>query len=270
MGSLARTAAPVDDAPTDSLPPTAASFWDEDSGSLQAPMQAPADTWSGQWEPAAAEPAPPTSGPHRGRTHGREPHGRSIPRPRILSSPRRGFAPRRRSTAAVLGLLAASVVVVLAVIGQTEGGTHTTGETRASASKSTRIVTAAGANLARLRATPVVRTITREPTSHHAAKTPASAARSRARAHRTRTSKLRHRHRRPAPQPTQHTSQSVHTTTPAYTPAPATTPTTSAPSSGSTASSPAASTDRSTSSSTQHQPVFGSNGSLGPGSSPDS
>jgi hypothetical protein len=264
MGSRARTAAPVDDAPGDSLPPTAASFWDEDSGSLQAPMQAPADTWSGQWEPAAAEPAPPTS-----RLHGSTPHGRSIPRPRILSSSHRGFARRRRSTAAVLGLIAAGVVVVLAVIGQTEGGANTAGKTTVSASKSARIVTATGANLARLRATPVVTQITGEPISHHAAKTTASAARSRARAHRTHASKIRHRHRRPTPQPIQSAIQPVQTT-PTYTPAPATTPATSAPTSGSTASSPSASTDRTTSSRTQHDQAFGSNGSLGPGSSPDS
>jgi len=170
----------------------------------------------------------------------------------------------------VLGLLAASLVVVLAVIGQTEGGTHTTGETTASASKSARTVTAAGVNLARLRATAVVTQTTAEPASHHAAKTAGSLTRSRARAHRTRASKLRHRRRRPTPRPTQSTSQPIHATTPTYTPAPATTPTTSAPTSGSTASSPSASTDRSTSSSTQHDPAFGSNGSLGPGSSPDS
>ena len=259
MGSRARTAAPADDAPADSLPPTAASFWDEDSGSLQAPMQAPADAWRGHWEPASAESAPSTSARRR-----------SIPRPRLPSWPRIGFAPRRRSIAAVLGLLAASVVPVLAVIGQTEGGTHNAGKTTASASKSTQIVTAAGANLARLRATPVVTQITGEPTSHHAAKTATSASRSRARARRSHASKLRHRPRRPTLQPSQSTSEPIHTTTPTYAPAPATTPTTSAPSSSGTSSSPPASTARSTTSGSQHQPAFGASGSLGPGSSPDS
>ena len=259
MGSRARTAAPADDAPADSLPPTAASFWDEDSGSLQAPMQAPADAWRGHREPASAEPSP-TSSRHR----------RSISRPRLPSSLRGGFAPRRGSTAAILSVLAACVVAVLATIGQTEGGTHNAGETTAFSSKSAQIVTAAGANLARLRATPVVTQITGEPTSHHAAKTATSASRSRARARRSHASKLRHRPRRPTLQPSQSTSQPIHTTTPTYTPAPATTPTTSAPSSSGTSSSPPASTARSTTSGSQHQPAFGASGSLGPGSSPDS
>lgn len=276
MGSRVRAAAPGDDAPADSLPPTAASFWDEDSGSLQAPMQAPADAWRGHWEPASVEPAPvetapvetapvepapPTSAPRR--------HG--IPRPRLPSSLRSGFAPRRRgSTAAILGLLAASVVVVLAVIGETEGGTHNAGQTTASASKSGQIVTAGGANVARLGATPVVTPITDEPARHYDARTATGARRSHARGHRADAAKLRLRHRRPVPRPTHSTSQAVHTTAPTYTPAPAPAPTTSTPSSSGTSSSPPASTGQSTTSSTQHQPAFGSSGSLGPGSSPDS
>lgn len=258
MGSRARTAASADDVQADSLPPTAASFWDEDSGSLQAPMQAPADAWRGEWEPASAEPAPPTSARHRRRR---------TPRPRLPSLPRSGFALGRGSTAATVGVLAACVVAVLAVIGQTEGGTRNAGETTNSSSRSARIITAAGANLARLRARPVVTQITGEPTSHHAAQTTTVGARSRARGHRTHTSKLRHRRRSPTPRPAQSTSQPVRTATPAYTPAPAATPTTSAPSASGTSSSPPASTARS---STQHQPAFGASGSLGPGSSPDS
>jgi hypothetical protein len=264
MGSRARTAARTDDAPADSLPPTADSFWGEDSGSLQAPMQAPADAWRGHWEPASADSARPTSARHRV----------SILRLRLPSLPRRGFGFGfgfgRGSAAAILSVLAACVVVVLAVIGQTEGGTRNAGKTTAASSKSARIVTAAGANLARLRATPVVTQITGEPASHHAAKTATGAARSHARWHRAHASTLRHRDRRPAPRPTRSMSHPVHTTTPNPTPAPATTPTTRAPASSGTSSSPPASTDRSTTSSTQRQSAFGASGSLGPGSSPDS
>ena len=254
MGSRTRTAETPDDTPAESLPPTAASFWDEDSGSLQAPMQAPADAWQGQWEPASPEPAA-LAGSAPARRH------RSIPRPRVPRSLSRGFAPRRqRGTVAVAGLLAACVLVVLAVIGQTERGTHNAGGKTAASSKNAAIVTATGVNRARLRAqTPVVTEIRTEPASHHAG-------RSRVHRHRTHVSARRRRHPRPAPRPTPSASQPVRTTTPTYSP----TPTTSAPSSGSTSSSPPASSARSTSSSTQHQPAFGPSGSLGPGSSPDS
>jgi hypothetical protein len=252
IGSRARSAETPDNAPPESLPPTAASFWDEDSGSLQAPMQAPADTWQGRWEPASPGPATPA-----GST---APRLRRIPRPRRPRSLRGGFAPtRRRRTAAVAGVLGACLLVVLAVIGETAGGTHNPGEKSAASSKGAAIVTATGVNRARLRAhTPVVTELRTEPASHHAR---------RAGAHRHRTHvSARHRHPRSTPRPTPSASQPVHSTTPAYTP----TPTTSTPSSGSTSSSPPASSARSTSSGSQHQPAFGQGGSLGPGSSPDS
>lgn len=250
MGSRARTAERPDDAPAESLPATAASFWDEDSGSLQAPMQAPADTWQGQWQPASAEPTAPPVGGRRGI---RRPH---LPRP--VSG---GFALRRRpGTVAVAGLVAACVLVVLAVIGQTEGSTHNARQKTASFSKKAPIVTATGVNRARLRAkTPVVTEIKQQPTSHHAV-------RSHAQKHRTHASSHTPHQTRSVRRPTPAASQPDRSTTPTYTP----TPTTSAPSSGSTSSSPPASPARSTGSGSQHQPAFGPSGSLGPGSSPDS
>jgi hypothetical protein len=255
IGSRARAAETTEDAAPESLPPTAASFWDEDSGSLQAPMQAPADAWQGQWEPAATEPAarvgPPSAGFARALI-------RTIPRPRRPRFLSGSFAPlRRRGTAAVAGVVAACLLIVLAVIGETAGDTHTAREKTAASSKSAAIVTATGVNRARLRAhTPVVTEIRTEPASHHAG---------RAGAHRHRTHvSARRRHPRSALRPTPSASQPVRTTTPADAPA----PTTSTPS-GSTSSSPA-STARSTNAGSQHQPAFGPSGSLGPGSSPDS
>jgi hypothetical protein len=252
MGSRTR-AAELDGARPESLPPTAASFWDEDSGSLQAPMQPPADTWQGQWEPAPPEPAA-LAGSASARRH------RSIPRPRVPRSLSGGFAPpRRRATAVVAGVLGACLLVVLAVIGETAGGAHNPGGKTAASSKSAAIVTATGVNRARLRAqTPVVTEIKTEPASHHVVRSPT-------RRHRTQVSIRRHRHAHSVARPTPSASQPARTTTPAYTP----TPTTTTPSSGSTSSSPPASSARSTPSS-QHQPAFGPSGSLGPGSSPDS
>ena len=246
MGSRARTAERPD-APAESLPPTAASFWDEDSGSLQAPMQAPADAWPGQWKPASAAPA--ASARHR----------QGLRRPRVPRSLSRAFSPRRRrGLAVVAGLVAASVLVVLAVIGQTESTINHARDRTASFAKKTPIVTATGVNRARLRAnTGVVTGIKLEPTSHHAVRSPA-------RKHRTHVSGHSPRHTPSARQPTRAASQPARSITP--TPA----PTPSAPSSGSTSSSPPASTARSANSSSQHQPAFGPTGSLGPGSSPDS
>jgi hypothetical protein len=255
MGSRAHAAESPDDASTDSLPPTAASFWDEDSGSLQAPMQAPADAWQGRREPAcAASAAPATSARHW-----------MVPRPRLPRFLSGGFASRRRrGTAAAAGLLSACVLVILAVIGQTEGSTHNARQNTASFSKKAPIVTATGVNRARLRAkTSVMTEIKTKPSSHHAARWPA-------RKHRTRASNRIRHHARPAPQSTPAASQPARSTTPTYTPIPTSAPSTGSPSSGSTASSPPAATARSTNSSSQHQPAFGPSGSLGPGSSPDS
>jgi hypothetical protein len=254
IGSRARAAETPDDAPPESLPPTAASFWDEDSGSLQAPMQAPADAWHGQWAPASPEPA---------TRVGSTPTGsaptliRRIPRPRRPRSLSGGFAPRRgRGTAAVAGVLGACLLVVLAVIGETAGGTHTAHEKTAASAKSAAIVTATGVNRARLRAqTPVVTEIKTEPPSHHGVRSPT-------RKDRTQLSNHRHRHGNSVARSTPSASQPARSTAPATAP----TPTTSTPSSGSTSSSPPASSARSTS---RHQPAFGPNGSLGPGSSPD-
>jgi hypothetical protein len=251
IGSRARAPETPDDAPPESLPPTAASFWDEDSGSLQAPMQAPADAWPGQWEPA--RPGPATRGGPASRL-------RRIPRPRRPRSLRRGFAPlHRRGTAAVAGVLGACLLVVLAVIGETAGGTHNHGGKPVASSKSAAIVTATGVNRARPRAqTPVVTEIKSEPPSRHAVRSPKGKARSR-------VSIRRHRHAHSVARPARSESRPVRTTS-----ASSPTPPTSTPSSGSTASSSPASSARSSSSSSQHQPAFGQSGSLGPGSSPDS
>jgi hypothetical protein len=247
IGSRAHGAETPDDVPPESLPPTAASFWDEDSGSLQAPMQAPADAWQGQWQPASPEAAAGVGPAPVRRTP------RPL-RPRSLS----GFVPlRRRRTAAVAGVLAACLLLVLAVIGETAGGTHNAREKTAAPSKSAAIVTATGVNRARLKAqTPVVTEIKTEPPSHHAVRSPTHK-------QRTHVSSSHHRHTHAVARPTPSASQPAGSTTPANGP----TPTTSTPSSGSSSSSPPASGARSTS---PHQPAFGPTGSLGPGSSPDS
>jgi hypothetical protein len=244
IGSRAHAAQPPDDTPAESMPPTAASFWDEDSGALQAPMQASADAWSGQWGPAPAE--PPTQ-PERRVGH---------------------FAPRRRAhVAAAVGILAACVAIVLSVIGQAEGGRNAGGAAVASSSTKGPIETGRGANLARLKAhTPVVTEIKRQPRSHRSAQTGEHARHSRTPADRRHASRTHHRHHaRSVPRPSHSTSEPVRT----IATTPATTPTTTAPPT-STPSSPHTSLDRSTGSTSQQQPAFGPTGSLGPGSSPDS
>jgi hypothetical protein len=119
-------------------------------------------------------------------------------------------------------------------------------------------------------------------TTHVARQRPADAQRS----HRVRSVRARHSshtHRRSRSSARKPTPARVHYQPPASSApdvpasAPQTTGATnsvssqpSAPTTNNVApSSPPASTDRSTSSSSQHQPVFGANGSLGPGSSPD-
>jgi hypothetical protein len=253
IGSGARAAQAEDDAQTDALPPTAASFWDEDSGSLQAPMQAPAD----MWQPTPAErklrPAP------RGS---RARFGWAVT----------GVLISRRRVTATVAALAAGLLLVLAVIGRSEGGTHNASDKTASAPKKAQIQTATGANRARLKAkTPVVTQMQPQPQSHRSAGAHTHAGRSHARKHRIQVTTIHRRHRtRPTPRPANSTREPVHTTTSTYTPTPASSPATSPPVTTSAPSSPSASTDRATSSSSHHQPAFGASGSLGPGSSPDS
>jgi hypothetical protein len=253
IGSGARAAQAEDDAQTDALPPTAASFWDEDSGSLQAPMQAP----PGMWQPTPAErqvqPAP-----------------RRL-RARFGWAVTGAFISRRRVTATV-AVVAAGLLLVLAVIGRSEGGTHNAGDKTASVHKKTPVHTAAGANNARVKTkTPVVTKIQPQPQSHRSARARSHAGRSRVRKHRIQVTTMHRRHRtRPTARPTNSTSEPVRATTPTYTGAPASSPATSPPPTTSAPSSPSASTDGATSSSSQHQPAFGASGSLGPGSSPDS
>jgi hypothetical protein len=131
MGSRAGTADAPADTDTASLPPTAASFWDEDSGSLQAPMQAPADAWNGQWEPVSAQPtngAGPSSQRASARGFRSLPRLPRLPLPRVPRALGSRLAPRgRRRTSAVAGILAACAVAVLAVIAATEGSGHRAG-----------------------------------------------------------------------------------------------------------------------------------------------
>jgi hypothetical protein len=233
---------------TEAFLPNASSFWDEDSGSLQAPMQAPA----GAWQPTpAARPASP------------RPRRRRLPRPRFGSSASRAFISRRRATAA-MGVLATGLLLILAVIGRTEGGTHKASNTAASISKKkTPIEPGTGVNRARPKAkTHVVTHTTHRPKSHNAARTRNRAARSHAHKHRIHVTTVRQRHHtQPAPQPTHSTGEPVRTPTTTYTPT-ATSPTTS----GSSSTSSVPPQQRAT----VRQPAFGSNGSLGPGKSSDS
>jgi hypothetical protein len=256
IGSRARAVDASDQDPTEAILPNAASFWGEDSGSLQSPMQPPADAWP----PAPTERQVP---PPRTR--------RRISRPRFEWAAGGAFISRRRATAAI-AVLAAGVLLVLALTGRTEGGTHNASDKTASLSKNSPIETGTGANRARLKAkTPVVTQIHAQPQSHRSARARHHAGRSRAHKPRIHATTIHRRHRpHPTPRPTNSTSEPVRTTTPTYTPAPASSPTTSPPATTSAPSSPPASTDRSTRSSSQHQPAFGASGSLGPGSSPDS
>ncbi len=248
IGSRANAAQTPHDASPESLPPTAASFWDEDSGSLQAPMQAPAEP-----------PGQPHAQPAIARRHRRWLGARSRAGGRIA-------APGRGRAAAACGVLAACLIVVLSVIGQSEGSGHPRGAKAVAASKDGPIETGTGVNLARLKAhTPVVNEIKRQPRSHHSVKTGHRTHASRTQRDRRHVSQTRRRHpERSAPRPTHSTSEPVRT----ITPTPATTPTTSG-SAPTTSSSPSSSVDRSTGSTSQQQPAFGATGSLGPGSSPD-
>jgi len=249
IGPRARAAQPPD---TESLPPTAASFWGEDSGSLHSPMEAPRDPSLGDGAPAASGAA-------------RRP--RAMPRLRlgVRGSRAARIAPRRRAgAAAVVGLLVVCVVVVLAAIGQSEGGTHNPRATAASLSPNASIPTVTGVNRARLRA--LTKTVTHTNRRQSDARTKKSRVRARVNHHRATSS--RHGHRAgTAPRLTHRTTETVVATT--STPAPAAT---SAPTTGSppteTVPTNAPATAQSTSSGSG-QSAFGATGQLGPGSSPD-
>lgn len=196
IGPRARAAERTDDDPADAQPPTAASFWGEDSGSLQAPMQAPEEAWSGEWEPAAASrPGPPTVPATR----------RTIPLPHVRWSLGERLPPRRRVGAAI-GCVAVGVLLVLAVIGQTEGSTQNAGTRAASLDSNSPIVTETGVNRARLKP----HTSVSQVKTHHPAKPPSP--RRATRHQRIRVTTV-HRHRaHVAVQPTHTTSEPVHTT----------------------------------------------------------
>ena len=106
IGSRADALDHSDDDATSPLPPAASSFWDEDSGSVQAAMQAPAGEWQSPQRRARR-------GPARGQSSVAR-----IPRLRWL---RIGPLASRGRTRLALGLLAACVIAVLAVIGLSEG-----------------------------------------------------------------------------------------------------------------------------------------------------
>jgi len=261
IGPRADAAKAADDDPVEAQPPTAASFWDEDSGSLQAPMQAPAEAWSGKWEPATDQRSvrPSASSPLRRR---------AIPRPRIRWSLGDPFVPcfaRRRRAGTAIGGLAVCVLMALAVIGQTEGGPRTARKTAASLAGTSPIVTPTGVNRARLTPhTSVVTQIKRHHTSragaHHRA----------ARQQHIRVATIRHRVRtHAAAQPTHTISAPPATTTPSpTTPAPVSSPspTTTSPSGPAEPSNPPSHATSSRPAPARHP--YGVGGLLSIGSSP--
>ena len=98
------------------MPPTASSFWDEDGSSLQAPIEAPAG------------PSQSASG-SRGRQRRAPRLRRQRMAPSLRWPPDLASFPRRRAVA-ILGVLAATALIVVAVLGETEGGGRTLGEQR--------------------------------------------------------------------------------------------------------------------------------------------
>lgn len=261
IGPRADAAKAADDDPAEAQPPTAASFWDEDSGSLQAPMQAPTEAWSGKWEPATDQRSvrPSSSSPLRRR---------AIPRPHIRWSLGDPFVPRfarRRRAGTAIGGLAVCVLLALAVIGQTEGGPRTARKTAASLAGTSPIVTPTGVNRARLTPhTSVVTQIKRHHTSragaHHRA----------ARQQHIRVATIRHRVRtHAAAQPTHAISAPPATTTPSpTTPAPVSSPspTTTSPSGPAEPSNPPSHATSSRPAPARHP--YGVGGLLSIGSSP--
>jgi hypothetical protein len=233
-----------DSATTSPLPPGASSFWDEDSGSIQAAMQAP----EGDWRSAGDPVGPSTDHVRRRRV------------PRIhapWSAPEDGGG--RRRTILALGSAAACLIAVLAVIGLSEGPASSTGKRAASVTKSGKSLNSRGVHPARSKPlTPKVTQVRPEPRSRHATNPHHGATHIRRRQRVSTT-----RHRRHALSSSTATSQSPPTTTPTSTAAPETTPSPTPPASS-------GSTGAAASSSGGRQPAFGPTGSLGPGSSPDS
>lgn len=110
--------------------PGAHSFWDEDSSAVQSAMPTP----SGDWRDRSEPPAPRASRRHRLRA----PRLR-LPAPAWAAHVRPGVA---------IGVIAASLVAVLAVIGLVEGGNGAATDQAASLSKISTHSAAGGANAA--------------------------------------------------------------------------------------------------------------------------
>lgn len=230
MGSRARALAENRDSePTRELPPSAASFWDEDSGSVQAPMQRPVDSWQPDASPAREVPSPAAAPDRRPRHAGR----------RVV------HVPRRR----VLALLAAAGVAVLAIIGLIEGSpSGSRGRTAADIRSTTTSSVIRGEKTHPSK--PLIPRVLQSRTHPRRHATRPS--------HRTRRARIRSR---AAAGPARPRSAEQTTTTTSAQPSPVV-PTTTGPAtttpSGSTASG-----------SHTTQPAYGPTGGLGPGSSPD-
>jgi hypothetical protein len=237
------------------LPPTAHDFWGEDSAALHDVIQGPAVAVP----PAAASPA----APWRRSIH--RPHLR----PAVLIGARRA-SPRAWT---VTGTIA--VVALLAVLASVTGGGNSARPRSRSAVASLRIspptdliagsdraslVAGAAAAMARTRAADRSSRITR-------------AHRRIAASSRTPTA-LRHRHATRSATPSDHRPVPVSVTTavPTYTSpaATSTTPATTPPAPATATSSGVSASTSTHQSSSPSQPAFGANGTLGPGSSPDS
>ena len=251
MGSRARA---LDEARTENASP-AASFWGEDSGSVQAPVTAPDNGWSTDQR---------SSGPG-GAEAG------TLPRLSALLALLRLRAPAwvaaclpRSRVAATVGAATACVLALLVVSGLLASGSGEHGHKAPSAG----ISAFRGVNTTPSQAqAPVVSQVTPQPRSHHAAAARVRRAEAR---HHTRAGTRHHtlgshpKTRRAAP-----AIEAVRTTTPSSAPAPATTPATTEPPTSTPTTSAPSSTSASSSSGGGHHAAFGPSGGLGPGSSPD-
>jgi hypothetical protein len=244
IGSRADALDRLDGDTTSRLPPAASSFWDEDSGSVQAAMQAPA----GEWQ--SPRPEPTAAPPKRHR------------RPRIHARwPETGPLSTRGRASLALGVIATCVIAALAVIGLTESSGSPPARRSPARQTSSATPIARGEHRAGSQAlTPKVTQVRTERRSRHTAPVPHRPKPTRHRRHISRTSSS-----------TSATSEPAQTSAPVSTPPPATTPTatTLAPTTPAASNSGASTTAKSTSSGGR-QPAFGPTGSLGPGSSPDS
>jgi hypothetical protein len=232
------------------LPPAASSFWGEDSGSVQAAMQAPAGEWPTiPREPAAAR-------------------RRRAPRFSARWLPTAPVAGRWGRVGLALGLIATCVIAVLAVIGLSEGPSSPADQRSAAIGTSPAASTPRGVHAVRSQAlAPEVTEIRAEPRSRHVAHVRHRVAPPHGRSHGRRASATRHRLRvQPKAVSSPGTSGVAPATTPTTTSAPTTTPAPTAPVASSTGESAA---PKSTAGS-RRQPALGSAGTLAPGSSPDS